>query len=65
MNTYKVTFSNGDHLVTGFNGTLEDAERYYLSNWFNMGDMEHLPIDKMVKGVKVEVVIWIKKRKST
>jgi hypothetical protein len=53
MKTFKVTFSNGDSLVTGFNGTLADAQSYYLGNWFNMGPVE----DLMVKGVEVLEVI--------
>lgn len=38
MNTFEVTFSNGDKVVTGFNGSIEDAKAYYLGKRFNLGD---------------------------
>lgn len=53
MKTYKVTFNNGDSLITGFNGSLEIAKDYYLTNWFNFGDTDEIPYDLMVKGVSV------------
>lgn len=52
MKTFQVTFNDGDSLVTGFNGTLEDAKAYYVGNWFNLGSVE----DRMVKGLTVEEV---------
>jgi hypothetical protein len=52
MKTYKVTFSDGDSLVTGFNGTFEEAVNYYIGNIFNLGSDE----DHMVTGIKVEEV---------
>lgn len=54
MKSYKVTFSHGGSLVTGFNGTLEEAKAYYLQNWFNFGDSDEHPADLMAKGVTVE-----------
>ena len=33
----KIGFENGDSLVTRFNGTLEDAQGYYLGRAFNLG----------------------------
>ena len=30
MNTYKVTFSNGDYLYTQLNASIEEAKAYYL-----------------------------------
>jgi hypothetical protein len=36
MNTFKVTFGNGDHLITGMNATLKEAEDYYIGNWFSL-----------------------------
>ncbi len=53
MNTYKITYSNNDTVVTEFNGTLEDAKRYYVGRVFNLGNGEH---DLMARGVSVEVV---------
>lgn len=55
MNHYKVTFEDGNHLTTGFNGTLQDAEKYYVGQSFQFGDTEENPNDLMIKAVKVEV----------
>ena len=35
--TVKVTFGNGDHLVSTINGTREEVNAYYLNQWFNVG----------------------------
>lgn len=51
---YCVTYEDGNSTVTGFNGTLEDAERYYIGQLFQFGDTEECPRDKMVKAAKVE-----------
>ena len=48
----KVTFGDGDHLTTGFNGSLTDAENYYLNRYFNLGCVE----DNMQKAVRVEKI---------
>lgn len=53
MNTFKVTYEDGNTMVTGFNGTLEDAKKYYEGKVFNVGDG---PNDNMVKAVTVEEV---------
>ncbi len=37
MNTFRITFDNGDMLVTRLNGTIEDARQYYLGHIFNLG----------------------------
>jgi hypothetical protein len=37
MNSYKITFSDGDSLVTRMNATLEEATAYYLGQVFNLG----------------------------
>jgi len=55
MNSFKVTFSDGNTIQTGMNATLEEAEEYYVGTWFNFGDTEEQPKDKMVQAVKVEV----------
>ena len=56
MNTYKITFENGDTITTGMNATLPEAEAYYLWQAFQFGDTEENPSDHMVKAVKVETV---------
>lgn len=56
MNAYKVTFSNGDSLISSMNATLQEATEYYTTNWFNFGDNDWGQKDIMVKGVKVEAV---------
>lgn len=53
MNTFKIGFDNGDSLTTGFNGTIKDAENYYIGTYFNLGNADR---DIMTKGVKVEEV---------
>ena len=53
METFKVYFSDGDSLVTGFNGSFEDAFEYYVGKWFNLGGIINPEEDRMVKGVVV------------
>jgi hypothetical protein len=52
MITVKCTYSNNDTITTSINGSLKDAENYFLGNWFNIGSVE----DNMQKCVKVELV---------
>lgn len=52
--TVKVTFANGDHLVTGINLSLEEAKKYYFSQPFNIGVGGY---DNSQRVVKVEEVI--------
>lgn len=56
LNTFKITFEDGNTITTDFNGTLEDAEGYYLNNYFNFGDTDEHPKDNLQKGVSVEQV---------
>ncbi len=51
MKSIKVTFSNGDYLVTSINGTDEEIKEYYLNKNFNLGNGEH---DLIVSAEKVE-----------
>ena len=53
---YKVIFEDGNYLISGFNGTLEDAVKYYVGIAFQFGDTEECPNDKMIKAVRVEEV---------
>ena len=52
MKTFKVIFDNGDSLITGLNGSLEDARNYYLGTIFNLGIVD----DDMHRCVSVEEV---------
>lgn len=54
MRTVKVTFSDGNSLVTSINGTDEEIRRYYVGQTFNFGDTDECPQDKLVTGVSVE-----------
>lgn len=54
MKTYKVFFDNGDWLTTGFNGNIEDANRYYLNNWFNLGQGENDLMAKAINVIEIE-----------
>jgi hypothetical protein len=49
--TVKVTFEDGNYLVTDINTDLEGAKKYYLGKEFNVGFGEE---DNMIKAVKVE-----------
>ena len=53
MNTFKVIFEDGNSLVTEMNADLEEARRYY-GQYFNFGDTDEHPQDKMVKAIAVE-----------
>ena len=51
MKTVRVTFSNGDTITTGINGTLAEIERYYsVGNVFNIGCVD----DNMQAVTKLE-----------
>lgn len=50
MNFFTIKFDDGDFFTTSFNGTLEDAKKYYLGYDFERFD------EKMHKCVKVEEV---------
>lgn len=52
MKTFKVTFDNGDFLVTRLNGNIEDARQYYIGTVFNLGT----EYDDMHRCVKVEEI---------
>lgn len=52
MNAFKITFDNGDSMVSRLNGNIEDARRYYLGNIFNLGVVN----DDMHRCVGVEEV---------
>ena len=44
----------GNSLITGFNGTLEEAKRYYIGRVFNLGNSSK---DLMATGVEVVELI--------
>jgi len=54
MKTIKVTFADGNHLITSINGSEDEIKNYYLGNQFQFGDTEECPEDKLVKAIKVE-----------
>jgi hypothetical protein len=45
-------YERGSVILTGFNGTLEEARAYFMGNIFNVGFNEQ---DDMQKCVKVEL----------
>lgn len=47
---FEITFSNGNKIQTGFNGTLEEAKEYYLNNEFNLGNASK---DVLVKAINI------------
>ena len=56
MNHFRVTFDDGDSLITGFNGTLEDAKAYYISQRFCASEDED-GLETFHIAVSVEVAI--------
>jgi hypothetical protein len=52
MKFVKITFSYGYQIKTGFNGTLEQAKKYYLDRFFEVD--EDRPF---VKVVSVEEIV--------
>lgn len=64
---FKIGFENGDSFETGFNGTLDEARRYYLGRVFNLGtvdddmqrcnSVEQLPTLEMALG-RMDCVRW-------
>jgi hypothetical protein len=54
MHTIRVTFEEGNTLVTSINGTKQEIESYYIGKRFQFGDTESEPKDKLVKAIKVE-----------
>jgi hypothetical protein len=56
MIAIKVTYADGNSLSTNINGTIEEARAYYIGQWFNFGDTEEHPADRMVKAVAVDEV---------
>lgn len=48
----KCTFADGNEVITGFNGTIQDAKEYFEGTYFNMGKA----VDNNVKCVKVEEI---------
>ena len=51
MKFFKITFSCGNVIKTGFNGNLEDANEHFLNKSFELIE------GKMSKGVKVEQIL--------
>lgn len=50
MRTIKVTFDNGDSIITNINSTESEIKEYYIGNIFNIGTYE----DCLVKAVSVK-----------
>lgn len=50
MKTVKVTYDNGDSVITKINGTESDIRAYYIGKVFNIGTCG----DLLVKAVSVE-----------
>lgn len=50
MITVKCTYSNGDVITTSINGTIQDAEAYFLNQFINIGRVT----DNVQRCIKVE-----------
>lgn len=52
MITVKCTYEDGNIITTKFNGTIEEAEVYFLGKYFNIGIVD----DDFQECVKVELI---------
>ena len=48
----KCFYENGDVVLTNFNGTIQEAKKYYVENVFNIGSVA----DNLQKCIKIEVL---------
>ena len=70
MRDITVTYEDGNTISTSINGSKETIREYYIGTYFQHGDTEEHPTDKMVKAVAVEFhpkryrVSWKKGRKA-
>lgn len=49
----KVYLADGNTITTEINMSLEEARRYYIGQYFNFGDTEECPRDRMVRVIDV------------
>lgn len=60
---FKIGFENGDSFETGFNGTLDEARRYYLGRVFNLGtvddDMQRCNSVEQLPALEMALAAWI------
>ena len=54
MRAIRVHYSDGQMQEQSVNGTNAETERYFVGSWFNFGDTEEHPADRMVQAVRVE-----------
>lgn len=54
MRAIRVTFEDGNTIVTDINGTDDEIRQYYIGKSFQFGDTHECPEDKLVKATKVE-----------
>lgn len=52
MTYVKCYFKNGDVIISKINGTIQDAEKYYVGNVFNIGSV----VDNLQKCIKIEAL---------
>lgn len=56
MTSVRVTFADGNEVLTGINTTLEGAREYYLGKLFNFGDNDFGQGDNMQRAIAVDLV---------
>ncbi len=54
MISIQVIFEDGNYLLTDINATFEEASKYYVGKFFQFGDTDEIPMDKMVKCVAIK-----------
>ena len=52
MLVLKINYADGDEVITRFNGTVEEAERYYNGKVFNIGSV----VDNLQKCNLIEIL---------
>lgn len=61
MNAYKITLKNGVYWVTSFNGSLEEAKKYFLGHIFEGYDEKPLPPVTDVESVESWAALVVSK----
>jgi hypothetical protein len=54
MIAIQVMFEDGNYILTDINATFEEASEYYVGKFFQFGDTDEHPADKMVKCVAIK-----------
>lgn len=59
MRAITVHYADGNTWQMSINGSNAEIERYFVGSYFNFGDTEEHPADKMVQAVRVEFLATV------